>query len=113
MQITCAITPSPTSARDGARCARRPLQRGGTGGGRLTETWLHEIKQTHAANTQVLAVQLDQVEGVEEHPVVKAAIADAVEARHAVIAAADRASLSMMQERERSRTSDATIRAKR
>jgi transposase len=39
---------------------------------------------------QIIAVQLDQVEGVEEDEGVVAAVADAVEARHAVVAAAHR-----------------------
>ena len=39
---------------------------------------------------QVVAVQLDQVEGVQEDAGVVAAVADAVEARHAVVAAAHR-----------------------
>ena len=40
--------------------------------------------------TQVVAVQLDQVEGVQKDPVVIAAVADALEARHTVVIAAHR-----------------------
>ena len=39
---------------------------------------------------QVVAVQLDQVEGVEESVTVMASVADTVERRHAVVAASNR-----------------------
>ena len=39
---------------------------------------------------QVVTVELDEVEGVEEHALVVPAIADAIEARDAVVAAGDR-----------------------
>src|SRR5258707_4363371 len=55
---------------------RHPLER--------TVRWLDGLAP------QVIAVKLDQVEGVQEHARVVAAIADAVEARHAVVAAAHR-----------------------
>ena len=56
---------------------------------------------------QVVAVQLDEVEGVQEHPVVMAAVADPVEARHAVVIATH--GLAVDEERGRKRASDSTI----
>jgi hypothetical protein len=59
---------------------------------------------------QVVAVQLNQVEGRQEHCGIASAVADAIEARHSVVATA---SPSMMQERERNLATDSTIRGKR
>jgi hypothetical protein len=60
---------------------------------------------------RVVAVQLNQVEGIQEHCGIASAVADdAIEARHSVVATA---SPSMMQERERNLATDSTIRGKR
>src|SRR5215471_4417086 len=54
---------------------------------------------------QVVAVQFDQVEGVEEYALVSAVVTDKIERRNAVVIAQATASPSMMQERERRRES--------
>jgi hypothetical protein len=59
-----------------------------------------------------LIVQLDQVEGIQEHARVVVPIADAIEARDAVLAARNRLAVTM-QERGRSRATASTISGKR
>ncbi len=64
-----------------------------------------------SGSRRVVAVQLNQVEGIQEHCGIASAVADdAIEARHSVVATA---SPSMMQERERNLATDSTIRGKR
>jgi hypothetical protein len=58
----------------------------------------------------VAAIQFDQVEGVQEHAAVVAAVPDTIEARHAVVVTAHRLA---MQEPERSCASALTMRGKR
>jgi len=60
----------------------------------------------------VVAIQLDQVESVEEGTVVMAVVANEIERRHAVVIAST-ASPSIMQERERRRANVSTISGKR
>jgi hypothetical protein len=61
---------------------------------------------------QVVAVERDQVERVQEHARVVAAVADAIEARHPVVVADDGLSIDDAG-RERRRASDSTIKGKR
>jgi len=61
---------------------------------------------------QVVAAELDQVEGIEEDATIIAAVADAVEAR-LPSSSQHTASPSMIHERERSRASASTISGKR
>ena len=60
---------------------------------------------------QVIASELDQIKGIEEHGRVVPPIADAVETRDPVLAACHR--LAVMQDRERSLASASTMRGKR
>ena len=61
---------------------------------------------------QVVAVQFDQVEGVQERAVIMAAVANEIERGNAVSPQAT-SSPSMMQERERRRANVSTISGKR
>ena len=61
---------------------------------------------------QVVAVQLDEIEGVEEYALVSAVVPDEIERGHAFVIAGD-SFASIMQERERSRESASTISGKR
>jgi hypothetical protein len=61
---------------------------------------------------QVVAVQLDQVEGVEEYTLVSALVTDEIERGNAVVIAGDSLPVEM-QERERRRASVSTISGKR
>jgi hypothetical protein len=60
----------------------------------------------------VLPVQFNQVEGIEEHPLVMMAVPDVVEARNAILTARDRLALHDAG-LERSRASASTISGKR
>ena len=77
----------------------------------------HDRRERRLAHLQritpeVIAVQLDQVEGVQERAVIMAAVANEIERGHAIIIAGD-ASPSMMQERERRRANVSAISGKR
>jgi hypothetical protein len=61
---------------------------------------------------QVVAVPLDQIEGVQEHAGVMPPVADAIEARHAIVIAGNGLA-SMKQERERNLARASTISGKR
>jgi hypothetical protein len=60
---------------------------------------------------EIVAVQFDQVEGVEEYALVSAVVTDEIERGNAVVIAGD--SFSMMQERERRRANVLTMSGKR
>jgi hypothetical protein len=61
---------------------------------------------------EVVAVQLDKVEGVEEYALASALVTDEIERGHAIVIAGD-SQPSMMQERERRRANVSTISGKR
>jgi hypothetical protein len=72
------------------------------------ERGLADIKRI---TPQVVAVQLDEVEGVEEYALVSAVVTDEIEATP--LSSQATASPSMMHERERRRASVSTISGKR
>jgi hypothetical protein len=64
------------------------------------------------AVAQVVAVQLDQVEAVEEHAVIIAVVANVFKRRHAVVITRDRLAIDDARA-ERRRASASTISGKR
>src|SRR5262245_61220238 len=70
------------------------------------------LRTSKRITPQVVAVQLDEIEGVEEYALVSAVVPDEVERSNAVVIAGD-SPPSIMQERERRRANVSTISRKR
>jgi hypothetical protein len=79
---------------------------------RLAFVVLHLLPHGQRLATQVVTVECDEVERIEEHPTILAALALAVERRQAVLITTNRLP-SMMQDRERRRARASTMSRKR